>query len=189
MGYPAWPDLTGLTGERDEPKYAQKAHFVRHGAEEWPSGTLTDGRQETMTPYELKTGSVIPATMISGINSDLPGQILAQVSEDVYDTATGRHLLIPQGSKVVGTHDNEVAFAQNRALVIWTRLIFPDASQVELEGMPGADSLRSRECQAQTRGPSSCSRRWQTDPRNSPRERRNTCRTSNCRRRWGADAT
>ena len=77
--------------------------------------------------------------MISGINSDLPGQILAQVSEDIYDTATGRHLLIPQGSKVVGTYDNEVAFAQNRALVVWTKLIFPDASQVNLEGMPGAD--------------------------------------------------
>ena len=138
-GSPAWPSLEGLTGEKDQPKYAQKAHFIRHGAEEWPSGYLQSGRQKPQTPYELKTGSVIPATMISGINSDLPGQILAQVSEDIYDTATGRHLLIPQGSKVVGTYDNEVAFAQNRALVIWTKLIFPDASQVELEGMPGAD--------------------------------------------------
>jgi type IV secretion system protein VirB10 len=138
-GSPAWPDLTALTGERDQPKYAQKAHFIRHGAEEWPDGYLRSGRQKPQTPYELKTGSVIPATMISGINSDLPGQILAQVSEDIYDTATGRHLLIPQGSKVVGTYDNEVAFAQNRALVIWTKVIFPDASQVELEGMPGAD--------------------------------------------------
>jgi type IV secretion system protein VirB10 len=139
MGPSPWPDLAALTAERDQPKYAQKAHFVRHGAEEWPSGYLKEGRQEPLTPYELKTGSVIPAVMISGINSDLPGQILAQVSEDIYDTATGRHLLIPQGSKVVGTYDNEVAFAQNRALVIWTKLIFPDASQLELEGMPGAD--------------------------------------------------
>ena len=139
LGSPAWPDLTALTGEQDQSKYAQKAHFVRHGAEEWPSGTLQGGRQKPQTPYALKTGSVIPATMISGINSDLPGQILAQVSEDIYDTATGRHLLIPQGSKVVGTYDNEVAFAQNRALVVWTKLIFPDASQVNLEGMPGAD--------------------------------------------------
>ena len=139
LGYPAWPDLTALTGERDQPKYAQKAHFIRHGAEEWPDGTLQEGRKKPLTPYELKTGSVIPATMISGINSDLPGQILAQVSEDIYDTATGRHLLIPQGSKVVGTYDNEVAFAQNRALVVWTKLIFPDASEVNIEGMPGAD--------------------------------------------------
>jgi type IV secretion system protein VirB10 len=79
LGYPAWPDLTALTGERDQPKYAQKAHFIRHGAEEWPDGTLQEGRKKPLTPYELKTGSVIPATMISGINSDLPGQILAQV--------------------------------------------------------------------------------------------------------------
>ncbi|NNE20588.1 MAG: hypothetical protein HKN10_19140, partial [Myxococcales bacterium] len=139
LGYPAWPSLEGLTAQKDQPKYAQKAHFIRHGAEEWPGGTLQDGRENPLTPYALKTGSVIPATMISGINSDLPGQILAQVSEDIYDTATGRHLLIPQGSKVVGTYDNEVAFAQNRALVVWTKLIFPDASQVNLEGMPGAD--------------------------------------------------
>ena len=139
LGYPAWPDLSALTGDKDQPKYAQKAHFIRHGAEEWPSGTLQEDRKEPRTRYTLKTGSVIAATMISGINSDLPGQILAQVSEDIYDTATGRHLLIPQGSKVVGTYDNEVAFAQNRALVVWTKLIFPDASEVDLEGMPGAD--------------------------------------------------
>ena len=139
LASPAWPSLEGLMGERDQPKYAQKANFIRHGAEEWPSGTLPSGRQAPRTPYELKTGSVIPATMISGINSDLPGQILAQVSEDIYDTATGRHLVIPQGSKLVGTYDNEVAFAQKRALVIWTKIIYPDASQLELEGMPGAD--------------------------------------------------
>lgn len=137
--YPAWPSLDGLTVEKDQAKYAQKAHFIRHGAEEWPGGYLQDGRKPPLTPYELKTGSVIPAVMISGINSDLPGQIVAQVSEDIFDTATGRHLLIPQGSKLVGTYDNEVAFAQNRALVVWTKLTFPDASQVDLEGMPGAD--------------------------------------------------
>ena len=67
------------------------------------------GRMDSpLTHYELKAGAVIPAVMISGINSDLPGQILAQVAEDVYDTATGRYLVIPQGSKLVGTYDNEV---------------------------------------------------------------------------------
>jgi type IV secretory pathway VirB10-like protein len=136
---PAWPSLADLGGGGDQSKYAQKAHFVRHGADDWPSGYLGGGRQSPLSPYELKTGSVIPAVMISGINSDLPGQILAQVSENIFDTATGRHLLIPQGAKLVGTYDNEVAFAQKRALVIWTKLIFPDASQVDLQGMPGAD--------------------------------------------------
>ena len=131
--------LHELAGGRDQPKYAQKANFIRHGAEDWPSGYLKGTRQGPLTRYELKSGAVIPAVMISGINSDLPGQILAQVSEDVYDTATGRYLVIPQGSKLVGTYDNEVAFAQKRALVIWTKIIYPDASQLELEGMPGAD--------------------------------------------------
>jgi len=131
--------LQQLAGGRDQPKYAQKANFIRHGAEDWPSGYLKRTRQGPLTRYELKAGAVIPAVMISGINSDLPGQILAQVAEDVYDTATGRYLVIPQGSKLVGTYDNEVAFAQKRALVIWTKIIYPDASQLELEGMPGAD--------------------------------------------------
>jgi type IV secretion system protein VirB10 len=128
--------LRELAGGRDQPKYAQKANFIRHGAEDWPSGYLQGTRQGPLTRYELKAGAVIPAVMISGINSDLPGQILAQVAEDVYDTATGRYLVIPQGSKLVGTYDNEVAFAQKRALVIWTKIIYPDASQLELEGMP-----------------------------------------------------
>jgi type IV secretion system protein VirB10 len=131
--------LRELAGGRDQPKYAQKANFIRHGAEDWPGGYLKGTRQAPLTRYELKAGAVIPAVMISGINSDLPGQILAQVAEDVYDTATGRFLVIPQGSKLVGTYDNEVAFAQRRALVIWTKIIYPDASQLELEGMPGAN--------------------------------------------------
>jgi len=131
--------LRELAGGRDQPKYAQKANFIRHGAEDWPSGYLQGTRQGPLTRYELKAGAVIPAVMISGINSDLPGQILAQVSENIYDTATGRYLVIRQGSKLVGTYDNEVAFAQKRALVIWTKIVYPDASELELEGMPGAD--------------------------------------------------
>ena len=131
--------LRDLAGGRDQPKYAQKANFIRHGADDWPSGYLKGTLQGPLTRYELKAGAVIPAVMISGINSDLPGQILGQVAEDVYDTATGRYLVIPQGSKLVGTYDNEVAFAQKRALVIWTKIVYPDASELELEGMPGAD--------------------------------------------------
>jgi len=109
----------------------------RHGAEDWPSGYLEKTRQGPLTRYELKSGAVIPAVMISGINSDLPGQILAQVSEDVYDTATGRYLVVPQGSKLVGTYDNEVAYAQKRALVIWTKIVYPDASGADPAGYAG----------------------------------------------------
>jgi type IV secretory pathway VirB10-like protein len=96
-------------------------------------------RQAVISPYEMKAGTVIPAVMVGGINSDLPGQIIAQVSENVYDTKTGRHLLIPQGSKLVGTYDNGVTMGQSRVLVAWNRVIFPDASSLDLNMMPGAD--------------------------------------------------
>ncbi len=91
-------------------------------------------------PYEVKTGSVIPAVMIAGINSDLPGQIIAQVAQNVYDSAEGRSLLIPQGSKLYGIYDSRVIYGQSRVLVAWQRIIFPDGSSITLESMPGTDS-------------------------------------------------
>jgi type IV secretion system protein VirB10 len=103
------------------------------------SNLLQASREAPLSPYEIRAGTVIPATMIGGINSDLPGQIIGQVSENVYDTATGAYLLIPQGSKLVGTYDNAVTYGQERVLVVWNRLIFPDASALDLKGMPGAD--------------------------------------------------
>ena len=89
--------------------------------------------------YELKTERVIPAAMITGINSDLPGQIQAQVTQDVYDSATGDHLLIPKGAKLTGSYDSRVIFGQRRVLVAWTRVIYPDGSALSLGAMPGAD--------------------------------------------------
>ena len=92
------------------------------------------------TPYELRAGYVVPATLISGINSDLPGQIMSQVAQNVYDTATGRHLLIPQGSRLVGSYSSDVAYGQARVLVAWQRIIFPDGKAMDIGAMPGADS-------------------------------------------------
>lgn len=92
------------------------------------------------TPYELRAGFVVPATLISGINSDLPGQIMAQVAQHVYDTPTGRHLLIPQGSRLVGTYSSDVAYGQARVLVAWQRIVFPDGKAMDIGAMPGADS-------------------------------------------------
>lgn len=92
------------------------------------------------TPYELRAGFVVPATLISGINSGLPGQIMAQVSQDVYDTATGRFKLIPQGSRLLGAYSNEVAYGQSRVLVGWQRIIFPDGKAMDIGAMPGADA-------------------------------------------------
>ena len=94
------------------------------------------------TPFELRAGFVVPATLISGINSDLPGQIMAQVAQDVYDTPTGKHLLIPQGSRLVGSYSSDVAYGQARVLVAWQRIVFPDGKAMD-GAMPGADSART----------------------------------------------
>lgn len=104
-------------------------------AGEWALGH----RRSPGNPFEVKTGSVIPGVMIMGINSDLPGQLIAQVSRNVYDTALGDHLLIPQGSRFYGVYDSRVAMGQTRLLVAWNRLIFPDGSSITLGSMPGTD--------------------------------------------------
>lgn len=92
------------------------------------------------TAYIVRAGFVIPATMISGINSDLPGQIMAQVTQNVYDTATGKYLLIPQGTRLVGTYDSgTIGYGQERIMIAWQRLVFPDNKTLDLGSMPGAD--------------------------------------------------
>ena len=90
--------------------------------------------------YVLRTGFVIPGTLISGINSELPGQIVAQVSQNIYDTATGKYLLIPQGSRLNGTYSSDVSFGQARVMVAWQRIIFPDGRSLDIGSMPGTDS-------------------------------------------------
>jgi type IV secretion system protein VirB10 len=91
------------------------------------------------SPYRVAAGTLIPATLTAGINSDLPGQTTALVRRNVYDSRTGRFLLIPQGSRLVGEYDSRVAFGQKRVLVAWNRLVFPDGRSLDLAGMPGAD--------------------------------------------------
>jgi type IV secretory pathway VirB10-like protein len=83
---------------------------------------------------------VISAAVITGIRSDLPGQITAQVTENIYDSPTGRILLVPQGTRVVGQYDNNVQFGQSRVLLVWNRLIFPNGRSIVLERQPGADA-------------------------------------------------
>ncbi|MDY0215043.1 MAG: TrbI/VirB10 family protein [Bacilli bacterium] len=100
---------------------------------------LATQKVSPLSPYEVKAGTVIPGVMITGINSDLPGQLLGTVSENVYDTATGQYLLIPQGSKLVGLYSANVIFGQERVLIAWNRIIFPDAKTLSLGAMPGTD--------------------------------------------------
>ncbi|RUW52017.1 MULTISPECIES: TrbI/VirB10 family protein [unclassified Mesorhizobium] len=92
------------------------------------------------SPYVLQAGAVIPAALITGIRSDLPGQITAQVTENIYDSPTGRALLIPQGTRVIGEYDNGVGFGQRRVLLVWSRLIFPNGRSIVLERQPGANA-------------------------------------------------
>jgi type IV secretion system protein VirB10 len=103
--------------------------------------TVSDDRlQPKASPYVVQAGTVIPAALVTGIRSDLPGQITAQVTEAVHDSPTGQHLLIPQGAKLIGQYDSSVAFGQSRVLLVWTRLIMPDGTSIVLERQPGADT-------------------------------------------------
>ena len=95
--------------------------------------------QSLVSPHTILAGSLISASLITGINSDLPGMIIAQVSEPVYDSVTGSALLIPQGSRLIGRYDSIVAFGQERALLVWQRLIRPDGSSLILDNLPATD--------------------------------------------------
>lgn len=112
------------------------SQFNGSGGDRWH---LEAEVQAPRSPYELRAGFVIPATLISGINSDLPGQIVAQVSQDVYDTATGKFRLVPQGSRLVGAYSSNVAYGQSRVLVAWQRIVFPDGKALDIGSMPGGD--------------------------------------------------
>ncbi|PCD02242.1 conjugal transfer protein TraI [Sphingomonas spermidinifaciens] len=93
------------------------------------------------SPYIVQAGSIIPAALITGIRSDLPGMITAQVTQNVYDSVSGRHLLVPQGSRLIGEYDSQVSFGQNRVLLAWDRLILPDGRSIQLDRLPGADAV------------------------------------------------
>lgn len=102
--------------------------------------TSPDRIQAPASKYILQAGAVIPAALITGLRSDLPGQVTAQVTEDVYDSPTGKVLLIPQGARLVGQYDAQIAFGQTRALLVWNRLIMPNGRSIVLERQPGADT-------------------------------------------------
>lgn len=100
----------------------------------------SDRLRTPASPYVLQAGSMIPAALVTGLRSDLPGQVVAQVTEPVYDSLTGRYLLIPQGSRLIGQYDAEVGYGQERVLLVWNRLIMPDGRSLVLERQPGADA-------------------------------------------------
>lgn len=102
--------------------------------------TSPDRLAKPASPFVVQAGTVIPAALITGIRSDLPGQITAQVTESVYDSPTGRTLLVPQGGRLIGIYDSQIAFGQSRLLLVWTRLIMPNGRSIVLERQAGADT-------------------------------------------------
>lgn len=130
---------SGLMGQNVDPNaQTSKEDFFNQDIKDL--GYLPNRVVPQMSPYELKRGSVIPAILITGLNSDLPGRITAQVSQNIYDSATGYRLLIPQGAKLFGRYDSKVSFGQERVLVVWTDLIFPNGSTLQIGGMAGTDA-------------------------------------------------
>ncbi|WP_418459258.1 TrbI/VirB10 family protein [Brucella intermedia] len=132
-------DLAGLAGQPGQ-QTAQDRHLAFLNAPVDRRTTSSDRVMAPASPFILQAGAVIPAALITGIRSDLPGQITAQVTENIYDSPTGRILLVPQGTRIIGQYDNNVQFGQRRALLVWNRLIFPNGRSIVLERQPGADT-------------------------------------------------
>ncbi len=126
-------DISGDKGEQPSKISADGKNIN----DRWQLGSQVEAPKSA---YILRAGFIIPATLISGINSDLPGQIMGQISQNVYDTATGKYLLLPQGSRLVGSYASDMAYGQSRVMVVWQRIIFPDGKTLDIGAMPGADS-------------------------------------------------
>lgn len=141
MPSPAMPNYAGLgmAGQAGTP--AEEDRQLAFLTAPTDPRTVTEDRiTGPASPFVLQAGSVIPAALVTGIRSDLPGQITAQVTQHVYDSPTGRILLIPQGSRLIGEYDNAINTGQRRVLLVWTRLILPDGRSLILERLPGADA-------------------------------------------------
>jgi type IV secretion system protein VirB10 len=141
-GIPAMGGV-GMGQQDDQNKQQRKEQFLKSASEAAAKNYLTEGVQLPLSPYEIKANWAIPAELQSGINSDIPGQFNCRVTENVFDTATGKHLLIPQHTSCIGTYDSQIAYGQVRILAVITRLIFPDGSSLNLGGMPGSDKAGS----------------------------------------------
>ncbi|CEJ83473.1 Conjugation TrbI family protein [Hyphomicrobium sp. GJ21] len=130
------PGLSGLPGQQT----AQDKQLAFLNAPVDRRTTSSDRVMAPASPFVLQAGAVIPAALITGIRSDLPGQITAQVTENIYDSPTGRILLVPQGARMIGQYDNNVQFGQRRVLLVWNRIIMPNGRSIVLERQPGADT-------------------------------------------------
>jgi len=133
----AQPLAAPTSGPADHTSEDRKLAFLNDAVDRRTSSP--DRVQAPASKDILQAGAVIAAALITGLRSDLPGQVTAQVTEDVYDSPTGQILLIPQGARLVGQYDAQISFGQSRALLVWNRLIMPNGRSIVLERQPGAD--------------------------------------------------
>lgn len=136
-GAPTRSKPFGAERDQDPSRQIRKLEFLEDGAE-----SATDNPyaiEDPVTPFEVMAGTVIPASLITGVNSDLPGTVIAQVTQNVYDTVTGQYLLVPQGARLIGRYDSVIAFGQSRALLVWTRIIYPDGASIRIDNLPASD--------------------------------------------------
>lgn len=124
---------------KSDSNLSEKERFLKEGV--LPGEYLPHTLKEVISPYEVKAGTVIPAALEGGLNSDLPGYLRARVRENVYDTVSGKYILIPQGAVLLGEYQSKVDFGQSRVLVVWTRMIYPNGKSINLEKMSGVDRL------------------------------------------------
>lgn len=124
------------------PKYVNKkqSHLDFQNQNVITNTVSAYGTVPKISDYMLFAGSIIPGTMVTGLNSDLPGQIIGQVSQNVYDSLTGKYLLIPQGTRLVGTYNSNTDYLQNRAEIIWTRMILPNGDNMVLPNFNASDN-------------------------------------------------
>jgi type IV secretion system protein VirB10 len=135
---PAPGTANALELDRDPNAQGRKAQFL--GALDRTGDVNPHALTASPSPHLLSAGSVISASLITGLRSDLPGLVTAQVTTQVFDSPTGRILLIPQGARLVGSYDSVVAFGQKRALIVWQRIILPDGSSLRIDNVPATDA-------------------------------------------------
>lgn len=143
-----FPDLSAFAPSRegsfgsslreDPNRQVRKLEFL--GEEPDPSIYNPHRLERPVSPYQLMAGTIIPATLLTGVNSDLPGQVIAQVTSPVYDTVTGETVLVPQGARLIGRYDSVIAFGQSRALLVWSRIVMPDGSSIRIDNLAGVDA-------------------------------------------------
>ena len=135
---PSHEEAFGSSLSEDPNRQVRKLDFL--GEEPDPSIYNPHRLETPVSPYQLMAGTIIPATLLTGVNSDLPGQVIAQVTSPVYDTVTGETVLVPQGARLIGRYDSVIAFGQSRALLVWSRIVMPDGSSIRIDNLAGVDA-------------------------------------------------